>query len=125
MTRAAAACSSAVVTPGRTSLHSSRIVWATTRPAAFSAASSWGVSTDMPHTVRGWMQGVSTDVVDETELWDLETLAGASRLGDWMFEHFALLVRGRTVEVGAGIGTFSERMLAHGVADALLLEPEI
>jgi len=59
-----------------------------------------------------------------SELWDLETLAGARKLGDWMFEQFAPLVRGRAVEVGAGIGTFSERMLAHGVDDALLIEPE-
>ena len=59
-----------------------------------------------------------------SELWDLETLAGARRLGDWMFEQFAPLVRGRAVEVGAGIGTFSARMLAHGVDDALLIEPE-
>ena len=68
---------------------------------------------------------VSTpSAADESELWDLETLAGARKLGDWMFEQFAPLVRGRAVEVGAGIGTFSERMLAHGVDDALLIEPE-
>jgi SAM-dependent methyltransferase len=63
-------------------------------------------------------------VADASELWDLETLAGARRLGDWMFEQFAPLVGGRVVEVGAGIGTFSERMLARGVDDALLIEPE-
>src|SRR3954470_12895594 len=33
--------------PGRTSLRSSRIVWATTCPAAFMPASSWGVSVDI------------------------------------------------------------------------------
>jgi SAM-dependent methyltransferase len=64
------------------------------------------------------------DAAAADELWDLETLAGARRLGDWMFEQFAPLVGGRVVEVGAGIGTFSERMLAHGVDDALLIEPE-
>lgn len=67
----------------------------------------------------------SQPAADESELWDLETLAGARKLGDWMFEQFAPLVRGRVVEVGAGIGTFSERMLAHGVDDALLIEPEV
>jgi SAM-dependent methyltransferase len=74
------------------------------------------------------MTAVSTDVnaPAESELWDLETLAGARRLGDWMFEQFAPLARGRVVEVGAGIGTFSERMLGrpNAVADALLIEPE-
>jgi SAM-dependent methyltransferase len=77
------------------------------------------------------MTAVSTDVdanavaAAQSELWDLETLAGARRLGDWMYEQFAPLARGRVVEVGAGIGTFSERMLAAGtVDDALLIEPE-
>ena len=41
-----------------------------------------------------------------------------------MFEQFADLVRGRVVEVGAGIGTFSARILASGVEEALLIEPE-
>ena len=41
-----------------------------------------------------------------------------------MFEQFADLVRGRVVEVGAGVGTFSARMLATGVQEALLIEPE-
>lgn len=73
---------------------------------------------------------MSTDVTavpdaGESELWDLETLAGARKLGDWMFEQFAPLVRGRVVEVGAGIGTFSDRMLGHGVDEALLIEPEV
>src|ERR1700712_277571 len=46
--RPAAASSSAVVTPGRTSLRSSRIVSATTAPAALRPARSSGVSADMP-----------------------------------------------------------------------------
>jgi SAM-dependent methyltransferase len=60
----------------------------------------------------------------ESELWDLENLARATRLGDWMFEQFADLAHGRVAEVGAGIGTFSDRMLADGVQDALLIEPD-
>jgi SAM-dependent methyltransferase len=58
------------------------------------------------------------------ELWDLETLKGARRLGDWMFAQFSPYVGGRVAEVGAGIGTFSERILAAGVDDLLLVEPE-
>src|SRR5215211_1434347 len=59
-----------------------------------------------------------------SEIWDLENLARARRLGDWMFSQFADLVRGRVVEVGAGIGTFSERLLDAGIDDLLLIEPE-
>jgi SAM-dependent methyltransferase len=60
----------------------------------------------------------------ETELWDLENLARARRLGDWMFEQFADLATGHVVEVGAGIGTFSRRLLDAGAQRALLIEPE-
>jgi SAM-dependent methyltransferase len=58
------------------------------------------------------------------ELWDLENFNSAHRLGDWMFEQFAPFVGGSVVEVGAGIGTFSRRLLAHGVESLLLVEPE-
>ena len=58
------------------------------------------------------------------ELWDLENFNSARRLCDWMFEQFAPFVGGSVVEVGAGIGTFSERLLAHGVESLLLIEPE-
>lgn len=60
----------------------------------------------------------------DTEVWDLETLGEARQLGDWMFEQFADLAHGRVVEVGAGIGTFTDRMLRNGVVEALLIEPE-
>jgi SAM-dependent methyltransferase len=56
--------------------------------------------------------------------WDLETLKGARRLGDWIFEQFRPYVRGRVAEVGAGIGTFSERIQAARVDDLLLVEPD-
>jgi SAM-dependent methyltransferase len=65
-----------------------------------------------------------TDTVEHDELWDLENLAAAEGLSAWMYEQFADLVGGRVVEVGAGIGTFSERLLAAGVSEALLIEPE-
>ena len=55
---------------------------------------------------------------------DLRKLAGARRLCDWMFEQYAGLVRGRVAEVGAGIGTFSERMLSAGVESLLAVEPD-
>jgi SAM-dependent methyltransferase len=57
-------------------------------------------------------------------LWDLEALASSRRLGDWMFDQFADAVRGSVLEVGAGIGTFTERILAAGVSDVLLIEPD-
>jgi SAM-dependent methyltransferase len=59
------------------------------------------------------------------ELWDLENLRDANRLCDWMFDQCARFVTGEVAEIGAGIGTFSERLLAHpGVARLLLVEPE-
>jgi SAM-dependent methyltransferase len=67
---------------------------------------------------------MSTGAPDEQEVWDLENLARATRLGDWMYEQFAPHVGPSAVEVGAGIGTFSQRLLDRGVSDLLLLEPE-
>jgi SAM-dependent methyltransferase len=59
------------------------------------------------------------------ELWDLENLRAATRLCDWMFEQSLPFVRGEVAEVGAGIGTFSERLLARpDVTRLLLIEPE-
>lgn len=59
------------------------------------------------------------------EIWDLENLKRARGLGDWVFEQFRPHVRGRVAEVGAGIGTYSERIAATpGVEDLLLVEPE-
>jgi SAM-dependent methyltransferase len=55
---------------------------------------------------------------------DLEVLAAAGGLCDWMFEQFADRVRGSVVEVGAGIGTFSARILEMDVSRLLLLEPD-
>ncbi len=59
------------------------------------------------------------------ELWDLENLRAARRLCDWMYEQFAPYVGARTVEIGAGIGTFSARLTAHpGIEELVLIEPE-
>lgn len=60
----------------------------------------------------------------DEEIWDLENLRRARRLGDWVFEQFRPHVRGRVAEIGAGIGTYSERIRAHGVDDLLLVEPD-
>jgi SAM-dependent methyltransferase len=54
--------------------------------------------------------------------WDLETLAEATRLSDWMFDQFADLIEGDVVEIGAGIGTFSERILQRPVRKLVLVE---
>ena len=58
------------------------------------------------------------------DLWDLEALADARGLGDWQFAQAAPYARGTVAEVGAGIGTFSERLLAAPVDRLLLVEPE-
>ena len=63
-------------------------------------------------------------MTQEDELWDLQRLAAARGLGDWMFDQFADRVGSDVVEVGAGIGTFTERLLARGAARVLAIEPE-
>jgi SAM-dependent methyltransferase len=67
---------------------------------------------------------VTGDTVTTEPLWDLENLARARGLCDWMFDQYAGVVHGRVAEVGAGIGTFSERILDAGVESLLLLEPD-
>jgi 2-polyprenyl-3-methyl-5-hydroxy-6-metoxy-1,4-benzoquinol methylase len=61
---------------------------------------------------------------EEAILEDLELLRGARRLVAWMFEQFETPRGGRVLEVGAGIGTFSERLLDDGAGELLLVEPE-
>jgi SAM-dependent methyltransferase len=55
--------------------------------------------------------------------WDLEALARARRLGDWMFSRLPPSSGARVAEVGAGIGTFSGRFLDAGARELLLIEP--
>jgi 2-polyprenyl-3-methyl-5-hydroxy-6-metoxy-1,4-benzoquinol methylase len=56
--------------------------------------------------------------------WDLEHFATADRLADYVFAELAPFVRGDVIEVGAGIGTFSGRILTAGVRSLLTVEPE-
>jgi SAM-dependent methyltransferase len=56
--------------------------------------------------------------------YELDETAHARRLCDWMFDQYASDVRGRVAEIGAGIGTFSERILASGADSLLLVEPD-
>jgi 2-polyprenyl-3-methyl-5-hydroxy-6-metoxy-1,4-benzoquinol methylase len=62
--------------------------------------------------------------VEQAVLEDLNLLASARHLCDWMFDQFEVPNGGRVVEVGAGIGTFSARLLDAGAAELLLVEPE-
>lgn len=61
---------------------------------------------------------------DDDELWDLRRLAGARRLSDWMFSLAVDHARGTVAEVGAGIGTYSTRLLDAGVERLLAIEPQ-
>lgn len=61
---------------------------------------------------------------EEAVFADLQALARARRFTDWMFAQYRDAVRGSVVEVGAGIGTYSELLLAAGAQELLLLEPE-
>jgi 2-polyprenyl-3-methyl-5-hydroxy-6-metoxy-1,4-benzoquinol methylase len=65
------------------------------------------------------LAGVEDAILDE-----LESLAGARRYCDWMFAQFADRVSGPVVEVGAGIGTFSKRILDAGAEHLLAIEPD-
>jgi SAM-dependent methyltransferase len=58
------------------------------------------------------------------ELWDLYNLANARRLCDFQFEQVPDEIGTRVLEVGAGIGTFSARLLEAGAQELLLIEPE-
>src|SRR3954452_3146768 len=61
---------------------------------------------------------------ESQDLWDLRNLAEARRLCDFQFEQVPSGFGRRVLEVGAGIGTFSERLLAAGAEELLLIEPE-
>jgi SAM-dependent methyltransferase len=66
---------------------------------------------------------MTTQPTTDDVLWDLEHLKEARGLTNWMFEQFEQDVRGRVLEVGAGIGTFSELLLRKPIDHALLMEP--
>jgi len=55
---------------------------------------------------------------------DLEALADLERYTTWILEHFSPHLRGRVLEVGAGIGNVSARYLDQ-VDEALLVEPAV
>lgn len=66
------------------------------------------------------LAGVEQAIVDE-----LGSMAESRRLCDWMYDAFGPHVPGsRVFEVGAGIGTFTRRMLDDGAVDVLAMEPE-
>jgi hypothetical protein len=58
----------------------------------------------------------SGKMADELGKFDLDELDRARRLRGWMFEQYEDRAHGRTVEVGPGLGAFSERLLANGVS---------
>jgi SAM-dependent methyltransferase len=57
-------------------------------------------------------------------LTDLRELARAQRLSAWMFDQYAESIGPDVAEVGAGVGTFSERLLEAGVERLLAIEPD-
>lgn len=63
--------------------------------------------------------------VDEAIIDELEGLSRARRYADWLFSTFADHVPGaRVLEVGAGIGTFTQRMLDAGAGEVVSVEPD-
>jgi SAM-dependent methyltransferase len=62
--------------------------------------------------------------MSDTELWALRDLAEARRLQEWMFSVLRPSAPGPMLEIGAGIGTFSEFLLDAGASPLVLIEPE-
>jgi len=60
----------------------------------------------------------------DEDLWALRRLAEARRLQAWMFSVLAPSGPGPMLEIGAGIGTFSQLLLDAGASSLLLVEPE-
>lgn len=58
------------------------------------------------------------------DLWALRRLAEAHRLQEWMFSVLQPSAPGPMLEIGAGIGTFSARLLQAGADPLVLVEPE-
>jgi SAM-dependent methyltransferase len=63
-------------------------------------------------------------VSDGPGAYDLDELAKAHRLQDWMWEAVGRRDMRRVVEVGPGIGTFCGRILEQGAQELLLVEPD-
>lgn len=47
------------------------------------------------------------------EAQDMEALSGIPNYQEWVIDAFSLYLRGETVKIGAGIGAFTQRLLAH------------
>ena len=52
---------------------------------------------------------------------ELDALAGARNYYQWILSQFRPYVGKRTIEVGAGIGTFSELLLSQASLDQLIV----
>jgi SAM-dependent methyltransferase len=59
---------------------------------------------------------------DDYEGQDLEALADIPNYQQWTVRSFERRIRGRVLEVGAGVGTIA-RLYAHGARELVLLEP--
>jgi SAM-dependent methyltransferase len=64
----------------------------------------------------------TTESAEAYEGQDLEALADIPNYQQWIVDSFLPCVRGRVLEVGAGIGTMARRY-AHAADEAVLLEP--
>jgi len=64
----------------------------------------------------------ATESADTYDGQDLEALADIPNYQQWIVDSFLPRVRGRVLEVGAGIGTLARRY-AHAADEAVLLEP--
>lgn len=69
------------------------------------------------------MMDISPEVaIDPFYVRDLEQMTAATNYVDWQFSLARPFIRGRVLEVGAGIGTFTQR-LADVASEVIALEP--
>ncbi|HEY4285648.1 MAG TPA: class I SAM-dependent methyltransferase [Puia sp.] len=52
---------------------------------------------------------------DEVGIATLTSISGADRLNTWMFETIQPFVKGKTLEIGSGIGNISTQFVVHGL----------
>jgi SAM-dependent methyltransferase len=63
------------------------------------------------------------DTVEQVE-WNLDDLSRATKLIDWTADQFGDIANLDVIEIGAGIGTYTEVLLKRGVRSVLAMEPD-
>jgi len=62
--------------------------------------------------------------IEERAEWDLDGMSGATRLINWTADQFGSVKDLDVVEVGSGIGTYTDELLKRGARSVLAIEPD-